>query len=180
MLAGYEGASIATNGAEPIRAIGDEVLRQKAEEVSREMFGTDELKDIVDRMYASMVEAQALIKLRVPFALAAPQIGVSRRIFYIRGNFLFKIMGWGPARDQVFINPTVVEHSKSTKAANEGCTSAPNEYHRVRRYQSVTVKAYGENGKEFQVKAKGLYARIVQHECDHLDGVLYTDRAPGT
>lgn len=106
-------------------------------------------------------------------AIAAPQIGVSKRIFIVEDQ--------SKDRDAlptlVAINPTIVKFSKKTREAGEGCLSIPEYYGIVKRSTNVTMRAYDEQGKPYERGAGGLLAQIIQHEYDHLDGILFTDRA---
>jgi peptide deformylase len=106
-------------------------------------------------------------------AIAAPQIGVSKRIFIIEDQ---------SDRDDklpnvVAINPKLVKVSKKTHEVGEGCLSIPETYGTVVRHKNVTMRALDETGTEYERGAGGLLAQIMQHENDHLDGILFTDRA---
>lgn len=106
-------------------------------------------------------------------AIAAPQIGVSKRLFLIEDQS-------GEADRLptiVAVNPKITKFSKKTHVVGEGCLSIPDRYGLVRRSTNVTLKAQDENGKTFTRGAGGLLAQIIQHETDHLDGILFTDRA---
>ena len=109
----------------------------------------------------------------VAVAIAAPQIGVSKRIFLIEDQ--------SDDRDSlpsfVAINPTIVKSSKKTHLVGEGCLSIPEYYGEVVRHKNVTLRATDEHGAEFERGAGGILAQIIQHENDHLDGILFTDRA---
>lgn len=107
-------------------------------------------------------------------AIAAPQIGISKRMFLIEDQ--------NPDRDDplptiIAINPQIVKASKKTHEVGEGCLSVPDYYGLVRRHKNVTLRAYDENGEEFERGAGGLLAQIIQHENNHLDGILFTDIA---
>ena len=106
-------------------------------------------------------------------AIAAPQIGVSKRVFIIEDQ--------SKDRDAlptlIAINPQIVKFSKKTHEVGEGCLSIPEYYGIVRRSTNVTLRAYDENGHVFERGAGSLLAQIIQHEYDHLDGILFTDRA---
>jgi peptide deformylase len=118
-------------------------------------------------------------------AIAAPQIGVSLRIFVVSG----KIFDEGFSSDDyvrdpknthpdaVFINPEIIKLSREKKFMPEGCLSVRWLYGEVRRATRATVRAYDEHGKKFERGAGGLLAQIFQHETDHLDGVLFIDKA---
>jgi len=99
--------------------------------------------------------------------LAAPQVGVSYRIFI--ANVENKIF--------VFINPEVKHFSNDVIPFEEGCLSAQKIWGPVVRSKKLTIKALDENGKPIKIRAKGLLARVIQHEMDHLDGKLFIDKA---
>jgi peptide deformylase len=106
-------------------------------------------------------------------AIAAPQIGVTKRLFLIEDQ---------SDRDDslptvIAINPRIVKMSKKTHEVGEGCLSIPETYGLVTRHKNVTIAALDENGKPFTRGAGGLLAQIIQHENDHLDGILFTDRS---
>lgn len=106
-------------------------------------------------------------------AIAAPQIGVSKRLFIIEDQ--------STDRDSlpslIAVNPTIVKTSKKTHIVGEGCLSIPDLYGEVRRHTNVTMRALDEHGNPYERGAGGLLAQIIQHENDHLDGILFTDRA---
>ncbi len=106
-------------------------------------------------------------------AIAAPQIGVSKRMFIIEDQ--------SSDSDRIptviAINPKITKFSKKTHVVGEGCLSIPDQYGLVRRSTNVTLAATDENGETYTRGAGGLLAQIIQHENDHLDGILFTDRA---
>lgn len=106
-------------------------------------------------------------------AIAAPQIGVSKRLFLISDQSNDR----DSLPDIVAINPIIVKFSKKTRVVGEGCLSISDYYGLVKRSTNVTVRAQDEHGTWFERGAGGLLAQIIQHECDHLDGILFTDRA---
>lgn len=125
-------------------------------------------------------------------AIAAPQIGVSLRIFIISGAVLDMIRGHEknegkketevkqkvkPEKDIVFINPVITKISKSTEWMEEGCLSVRYLYGKVKRSTKATITAYDEHGNKFERGGSGIMAQIFQHETDHLDGVLFIDKA---
>jgi peptide deformylase len=122
-------------------------------------------------------------------AIAAPQIGISYRIFivssiifdehFIRGEFLNKelIKKINRKPNLIFINPIIKKISKDKKLMTEGCLSIRPLYGKVRRATRALVEAYNENGQKFTMEGSGLLAHIFQHEIDHLDGILFTDKA---
>jgi len=109
----------------------------------------------------------------VGVAIAAPQIGVSKRIFLVADQSTER----AALPSFVAVNPTIVKTSKKTHVVGEGCLSVPDYYGLVKRHKNVTLRAVDEAGKEFKRGAGGLLAQIIQHEVDHLDGTLFTDRA---
>jgi peptide deformylase len=143
-----------------IRKYGDRVLRGKGKAV--EEFGP-ELKPLFELMERTMIAAKGV-------GLAAPQIGVSMQIAIVNPE---------PEDDAKLIkliNPRIVAVSDETVKIEEGCLSVPGVRADVERPERVTVVYRNERGKECTLEAKGLLARIVQHELDHLNGVLFIDR----
>lgn len=142
-----------------IITIGDEVLRQKAEPIKD---FSSELGILVDAMFDTL-------KIDDGVGLAAPQIGVSQRLF---------VVDIPDGEKKVFINPEIVETSQETVAFEEGCLSIPGIYTDVVRPKRVAVQARDINGKPFNMNVDGFLARVIQHEFDHLNGVLFIDRIP--
>lgn len=109
-------------------------------------------------------------------AIAAPQIGVPLRIFIVHNTSTDK-KDAGVIPDLVAINPRIIKISKRKHVRGEGCLSVPEHYGVVSRATNATIRAYDEQGKEYERGAGGLLAQIFQHEVDHLDGLLFVDRA---
>ncbi len=147
------------------------ILRQEAKVVKKEEFGTVELRKILDDMKTAMDRESDGV------AIAAPQIGIGKRIFVIKED-AYKIKGetakWKPL---IFINPKIVKVSKKMIEADEGCLSVRPLYGTTLRHTNVTIEAYDFNGTKFTYGASSLIAHIFQHECDHLDGILFIDHA---
>ena len=139
-----------------IRLDGDPILRKKSKEITEI---TNRIKILLDDMVETMVHANGV-------GLAAPQIGVLRRVVVID-------VGEGPMK---IINPAIIE-STGTIIDIEGCLSIPSLTGSVERPEFIKVKYIDDNGEEKIIEAKGLLARALCHEIDHLDGILYTDRA---
>jgi peptide deformylase len=145
------------------------VLRQRARKVRGV---TKEIQNLMDDMVETMREAPGV-------GLAAPQVGISQRVIVVE----FAEQSDDPeappkpAKLYTVANPEIIRHSTDTEIANEGCLSIPGYIGEVERFSIVTVKGLNRNGEPFRLKAKGWLARIFQHEIDHLDGVLYIDRA---
>lgn len=146
-------------------------LHQIAEEVTHEEFEsgavTKLIKDMRTALESYNVEGFAAV------AIAAPQIGVPKRVFLVSDQ-----SGEDDRLPElVAINPRIVKSSKKRNVLGEGCLSVPEMYGRVERATNVTLRALDQNGLEYERGAGGLLAQIFQHECDHLDGTLFTDRA---
>lgn len=154
----------------PIVQNGTPVLRATAATVAQEEFGTIPLKNIIADMSAALATCDDGV------ALAAPQIGISKRIFVVSGRVLDEEAATPPP-DLVFINPIIVKQSKTGKFVDEGCLSVRWLYGRVKRATKTTVEAYDVAGKKFTHHGTGLLAQIFQHEMDHLDGILFIDKA---
>ena len=134
--------------------------------VTKSEFGSDELLDLIKAMKAEAVQDHDGV------ALAAPQLGVNKRIFVIAERSYKNGQKWKP---EVFINPEIVDSSKKMVTVHEGCLSVRGIYGSTDRYKNITVNAYDEMGNKFTYGAGGLIAHIIQHETDHLDGILFID-----
>jgi peptide deformylase len=146
-------------------------LHAIAEEVTKEEIENGFVKKLLKDMRAALKTYK--VDGYVAIAIAAPQIGVSKRVFLIEDQ--------NEERDSiphiVAVNPKIIKTSKKTRLVGEGCLSIPDSYGEVRRHTNVTMTALDEHGKKFERGAGGLLAQIIQHEYDHLDGILFTDRA---
>ncbi len=140
------------------------VLRQKAKKVRR--FGP-ELEKLAQDMIETMREAHGI-------GLAAPQVGLAIRMFVAELPEDEEDPQSG--RVYVLVNPKIIKASREEVEAEEGCLSIPGIYGDVWRAEEVVVRAQDTSGKEFRIRARGLLARVFQHEIDHLDGVLFPDR----
>lgn len=110
-------------------------------------------------------------------ALAAPQIGLSKRIFVVNPMVYREETKYKGPKELTFINPIITKSSKDKKLMEEGCLSVRPLYGKVRRSSRVTIQAYDADGVKFEISATGLLAQVFQHETDHLDGVLFIDKA---
>ena len=144
----------------PIVKFPDPILQQPAEPVT--VFDA-ELRKLVDDMFTSMYDAQGI-------GLAAPQIGISKRLTVIDLSFQKK-----PEDKIVLINPEVIE-IRGKQVEEEGCLSLPEIRDRVVRAAEVKVRAQNAEGKPIEVEGTELLARAMQHEIDHLDGILFIFR----
>lgn len=140
-----------------IVTLGEDILRRRAEPVK--VFD-GALKLLVDDMFDTLSHERGI-------GLAAPQVGVSLRLFIVH------IEG---GEKGVFINPEIVETSMEQVPYEEGCLSIPGVWHDVVRPRGITMQAQDITGKPFTVKAEGTFARVLQHEYDHLNGTLFIDR----
>ena len=152
----------------PIVAFGDPVLKAEAEEIDKDYPG---LKKLISDMWETMYEAEGV-------GLAAPQIGESIRIFVADGS----PFGEGEAGDpdcldfkRVMINPVIFESSKETSVMEEGCLSIPGIREEVERPVSIKIEYFDEKWELVEEELSGIAARIVQHEYDHLDGIMIPD-----
>ena len=143
-----------------IETLGAEVLRRRAEEVPEP---GPELERLVADMFETMYDAHGI-------GLAAPQVGLSQRLI------VFDVNGEG-ARPMALLDPAVVECSEQTDRVEEGCLSIPGVAATVERPVACIVEARdARGGAEVRIQAEGMLARCLQHEIDHLNGVLFIDR----
>ena len=156
---------------------------QKSHPSLRSLSKDIDLKDVrsarVKQIIKDMKTALALQEDGV--ALAAPQIGVSLRIFIVSGK-VFEMEKHDKDMkkalpDMVFINPKITRTSKGRMQMEEGCLSVRNYYGKTMRAAKVRVRAYDAEGKLFEHGGSGLLAQIFQHEIDHLNGIIFTDKA---
>ncbi|MBP1544529.1 MAG: peptide deformylase [Oscillospiraceae bacterium] len=138
--------------------IGDDILRKKCRPVT--VFD-EKLHTLLDDMTETMEQAQGA-------GLAAPQVGMLRRVCVVNVRDKHGVIE--------LVNPEVIS-VEGVQTGNEGCLSLPGEWHEVDRPAKVTVKAQDRNGEEFTITGEGLLARALCHETDHLDGVLFIDKA---
>lgn len=159
---------------DPVVQVGDPVLRATAADVPLADIPSERVQEIIRHM-ETVLDAE-----QDGAALAAPQIGVPLRIFVLSRRV------FGPEGPEklaskdphfVFINPTITRRSKRLERMDEGCLSVRGRYGTIRRHTRATVHAYDEHGQPFTRGASGLLAQAFQHECDHLDGTLFTDAA---
>ena len=141
--------------------LGDPVLREAASDV--EAFD-DDLKRLVQDMFETMYHAEGI-------GLAAPQIGLSKRVIVIDLRREDE-----PDARLALVNPTIVWESREKDKAPEGCLSIPGLEEVVPRPEAVEIEGFDPEGRPISVEADDLFARALQHEIDHLDGVLFIDR----
>lgn len=145
----------------------DTVLRKIAKPIEVPAIKKAEVQKMIKEMFESLASQKDGI------ALAAPQIGYSKRAFVISPQILESEV----EIPLVYINPLIVKRSRDKKNMEEGCLSCRWLYGKTKRSSRVSVRAFDENGDEFEVDGRGLVAQIFQHEIDHLDGILFIDHA---
>ena len=145
---------------------GSTVLRKVSKEVGRDYKG---LNTLINDMFETMYKADGV-------GLAAPQIGLSLRIFIIDAEAMKDDDPELENFKKAFINPVVVKENGEEIPMNEGCLSIPKIREDVIRKQNIHIQYYDENWKCHDEKYQGIKARIIQHEYDHLQGILFTDK----
>lgn len=142
-----------------IKKNNEPVLRKKAKGVRKV---DKEIRQLIVDMAQTMAKGHGI-------GLAAPQVGILRRVIVVHGDFKSqRILG--------LVNPKITKKSKEKEKDTEGCLSFPGVILEVKRAKEVEVKGLDINGKKIRLKAKGLLARVLQHEIDHLDGILFFNR----
>jgi peptide deformylase len=147
----------------PINQFGDNILRIKAKKITEVDNKTVEL---IKNMFETMKNAYGI-------GLAANQVGVEKAIFVVD---LSEIEGYEDTKPMVFINPEIIEYSEEKKVYEEGCLSMPELRAPVERAKSIKIKYNNSKMEELTLEADELLARVIQHEYDHLKGILFTDR----
>ena len=156
-----------------VMPLPDPRLRTKSVPIEPEKFKTDEYKKIIAEMTDLMYKSDGV-------GIAAPQVGINER-FCIIGKLGIekdKKSGIKPL-DLVLTNPTWTKISRKKNSEVEGCLSVPHTFGTVSRLSEIRVRAFNLDGQLLEFIAHGYFARVIQHEVDHLDGVLFIDRATG-
>lgn len=138
----------------------DPILRKKSVAINPEIIKSREFKSLVSSMAKTMVKTDGV-------GLAAPQIGKNIRLAVIN------------SKDGVLclFNPKITKKSWARELGEEGCLSIPNIFGKVKRHKKICLTFYNQEGKKTKLTAEGLMARVLQHEIDHLDGILFIDKA---
>ena len=152
----------------PVVAFGDPVLKAEAKEIEKGLKG---LKSLIEDMWETMYSAEGV-------GIAAPQVGESIRLFVVDGTPFGEDDEMCNGFKRVMINPVIFESSNDHSEMEEGCLSIPGIRENVSRPKKIKVEYYNEAWELKEEHLKGIAARIVQHEYDHLDGVLITDHIP--
>jgi peptide deformylase len=157
----------------PIVAYGDPVLRKECEDISK---AYPNLENLLENMYETMYGASGV-------GLAAPQIGLPIRVFLVdaspfadKDHMDAQELALVEGFKKTFINATILEEQGEEFAFNEGCLSIPDVREDVLRKPDITIEYYDESFTKHTQKYTGIIARIIQHEYDHIEGILFTDK----
>ena len=157
----------------PIIGYGDPVLRKVGEEVSKDY---PNLKEVIANMYETMYNAHGV-------GLAAPQVGLAIRMFIVdcepfsdSDDLSKEEAAQLKTFKKTFINPKILKEEGDEWGFNEGCLSIPDVREDVFRHEQITIEYYDENFNKHTDVYDGLIARVIQHEYDHIEGILFTDR----
>jgi peptide deformylase len=153
---------------ESIITLPNEHLRNRSKRIT---FITDDVKDVISKMKEATLDWEASRKHEVGVALAAIQIDSPLRVIVIRRDFENK----DDHTFDVFINPEIVKFEGELESDYEGCLSVLDVYGKVPRFNKIRMRALDENGHEVRIRAEGFLARVLQHEVDHLNGLLFID-----
>ncbi|KXZ67695.1 peptide deformylase [Acinetobacter venetianus] len=153
----------------PVAQRGEEILKIKAAAVAHGEFNSEWLLQLASAMHATMLERNGV-------GIAAPQVYISKRVIIVASRANPRYPDAPEMDPVVMVNPEVLEFSQETCFGEEGCLSVPNERGEVERAQAVKVRYHTLQGEVVETNFEGFPARIVQHEVDHLDGVLFVDR----
>ncbi len=150
-----------------ILRLGDPRLFEVSKNVTE--FNTPELDNLIEDMFDTMIAADGA-------GLAAPQIGIALRVAIFGFENNPRYPDSKPVPKTILINPTVMPLSEIQEDDWEGCLSVPGMRGMVSRYKNIRYTGFNASGSPINVEASGFHARVVQHECDHLDGIIYTQR----
>ena len=153
----------------PVYLYGQPVLRKEAEEVPMDY---PDLKQLVANMFETMYNADGV-------GLAAPQVGLSLRLLVIDADVMGDDFPECKGFKRAMINPVFLEKSEEEVSMEEGCLSLPGVHEKVARSVKVRVKYLDEDLKEHEETVEGFAARVVQHECEHLEGLVFIDNISG-
>lgn len=145
----------------------NEILHKKAEPVAPADLETKKIKKLVKNLKETM-------RIRDGVGLAAPQVKESLAICAIHGKYS---PDTNDNDDLILINPTWEKATRKKEYGEEGCLSVPHTFGKVKRYKNIKVKALSPDGQELNFLADGFFARIIQHEVDHLSGIIFTQKA---
>lgn len=155
----------------PIRAYGDPVLRKKCENIDKDY---KNLSQLIENMFETMADASGV-------GLAAPQIGLPIRLFLVNATVFAEDEDYADIKDElkdfkkVFINAQILDRNDRKFKFNEGCLSIPGVREDVTRPDTITIEYYDENFNKHTDTFSDIRARVIQHEYDHIEGILFTD-----
>ena len=152
---------------QPVLRLGDQRLFKQADEVKQ--FNTAELDALIEDMFDTMEAENGA-------GLAAPQIGVNLRVAIFGFDTNPRYPESNPVPKTILINPKITPLSDDKENGWEGCLSVPGMRGVVSRFAHIRYTGFNTSGTPIDVTAEGFHARVVQHECDHLDGIIYTQR----
>lgn len=145
----------------PLVTIPTPSLRERSRELEVHEITTPEFQQFLDTLIETMFVEDGI-------GIAAPQVG---------NNIRAIIVNLKKEGATAFINPEITKTSEATIVGEEGCLSVPGKYGNVRRHKRITLRALTRHGRKVEMEVSGLFATVFQHEVDHLDGILYIDRA---
>ena len=154
-----------------VARLGHPVIRKPSAAVPKETITSPEIQRFVDDMIDTMRDYDGV-------GLAAPQVHVSKQIVVIEVTENRRYPGEGPIPLTILINPKILSASKKQFEDYEGCLSVNELRGKVPRSESLEVEAYNRKGEKVKFHAHGFFARVIQHECDHLMGKVFLDRMP--
>jgi peptide deformylase len=146
----------------------EKVLREISKEVTEEEFRTEEFQKFLEDLLHTAKTSEEQVGLESA-GISAPQVGVSKKVMYI--------FNYDTQEFELLINPIIQNIGNKTDIEKEGCLSVPNIEKKVERFRKIKVKYMNKDGKTVNRRFAGLNARVVQHEDDHLNGILFIDKA---
>ena len=155
-----------------VREVGNPYLKKKSEEVDITNI-TDDIVDTIEDLKETLLYGEGL-------GISAPQIGINKRIIVVgakKENIKYNDAEEIPLT--VMINPRWKKVTDDTDSQYEGCMSVPEIRGKVERYKNIELTYYNENGDKIKKQLNGFFARLVQHECDHLDGIVFLEKVKG-
>lgn len=155
----------------PIIKLPTPTLRERSVEIDAQILATAEIQEFIKDMIPTMYDDDGI-------GLAAPQVNKNVRICVIGKEAIPSYHKLG-GNDLVLVNPVWERAGRRTAWDTEGCLSVPLTFGKVKRYTKIKVTAMNEHGEQVEFEAKDFFARVIQHEVDHLDGILFIDKATG-
>ena len=158
--------------------IPTESLRERSEELDPDFILSDDIQNLIKEMILTMHEDDGV-------GLAAPQVGKNIRLCVIGKEVMKNVFTTSQHtpfdinKDLILVNPVWIKTSRKKLWDVEGCLSVPKTFGKVRRYKNIHVKSLNEKGESIEFDTHDFFARVIQHEVDHLDGILFIDKAKG-